>query len=217
MLFLRLRSVNPQHIGRYLVVAVIGGVVAVQGFDIYAVVLHLLGKNPTLTDRTEVWHDLLQVPINPILGTGFDSFWLGDRLKIMWAKWWWHPNEAHNAYLETYLNLGLVGLFLLIGWFFVIYRKARRDLVDGLDWGRFRLAFLIAALFYGWTEAAFRQMDPVYFTLYLIAMDYPKSQLATAAQPIEADNPEAGVQLISAQARSPLAYHESACNNLSHY
>jgi exopolysaccharide production protein ExoQ len=215
--FLSLRSVKPQYIGIYLVSALIIGLVAVKGFDIYTVVLHLLGKNPTLTDRTEVWHDVLQIPINPILGAGFESFWLGDRLQVMWAKWWWHPNEAHNAYLETYLNLGLVGLFLWLGWFVATYCKARRDLLDGLDWGRFRLGFLVAVLFYNWTEAPFKAVDPVYFVFFLIAMDYPKSQLATANQPMEADDAEAGVELISAQARSPLAYHESACNNLSHY
>ena len=181
--FLGLRSVNPRHIGVYLVAVVFVGMVAEEGFDIYTVFLHLLGKSPTLTDRTLVWQDLLQMKINPIFGTGFESFWLGDRLKVLWAKWWWQPNESHNAYLETYLNLGLAGLFLLLGLFVTIYRKAHRDLLNGVDWGRFRLAFLVAVLFYGWTEAAFRSLDPVYFTVYLIAIDYPNPESATGGQP----------------------------------
>ncbi len=62
--------------------------------------------------------------INPILGAGFESFWLGDHIKPSnWAGWAFIPNEAHNAYLDTYLNLGLAGLFLLLGWFIVIYQR----------------------------------------------------------------------------------------------
>jgi exopolysaccharide production protein ExoQ len=215
MLFLGLRWVNPRYIGIYLLAALFIGIVAEEGFGIYAATLHLLGKSPTLTDRTLVWHDLLQIQINPILGTGFESFWLGDRLKPLYAKWWWHPNEAHNAYLETYLNLGLVGLFLLLGWFFVTYRKACRDLVDGFDWGRFRMGFLVASLFYGWTEVAFRSLDPVYFIYFLIAVDYPKPELGTASQPAGTAVAEADLELVSAKAQNPITNNEAGCHNLS--
>ena len=34
------------------------------------------GRDITLTDRTLVWHELMQVDINPLFGTGFESFWL---------------------------------------------------------------------------------------------------------------------------------------------
>jgi exopolysaccharide production protein ExoQ len=190
MVLLSLRWADPRYIGAYLLAAVFIGVAAEEFFGIYSGMIHLLGKAPTLSGRTEIWHDLLQVKINPILGTGFESFWLGEHIQqSFWPGWAFTPNEAHNAYLDTYLNLGLAGLFLLLGWFFVIYRKARRDLIDGINWGRFRLAFLLASLFYGWTEAAFRSIDPIFFVIFLIAMDYPKSRSATA-QRVEADNAE---------------------------
>ncbi len=214
MLFLGWRWVNPKYIGIYLVAAVVVGLVAEEGFGIYTSVLQFLGKNPTLTDRTLLWHDLLQIDINPIFGTGFESFWLGERMKILSAKWWWVPNEAHNAYLETYLNLGLAGLCLLLGWFFVIYLKARRDLLDGVDWGRFRLALLVAVIFYGWTEAAFKAQNPVYFTFYLIAMDYPKAAFATAGQRDESEGKETKGELASVSEQKLAANIESACHDL---
>ncbi len=40
-------------------------------------VLSAVGKDPTLTGRTETWKLLLSMPINPWVGTGFESFWLG--------------------------------------------------------------------------------------------------------------------------------------------
>lgn len=204
MVLLSLRWANPRYIGAYLLAAVFISVEAEEFFGIYSGMIHLLGKAPTLSGRTEIWQTLLQVKINPILGSGYESFWLGEHIQqSFWRGWAFVPNEAHNAYLDTYLNLGLAGLFLLLGWFFVIYRKARRDLIDGLNWGRFRLAFLVASLFYGWTEAAFRSIDPIFFVIFLIAMDYPKSQFATAAQP--AERAEAGVELEFVAARNPLS------------
>ena len=43
-------------------------------------VLKIMGRNPTLTDRTEVWGVLVGLVKNPLIGTGFDSFWIGPRL-----------------------------------------------------------------------------------------------------------------------------------------
>ena len=185
LVFLGRKWVNPQYLGIYLLGAVFAGIVAEGAFGIYTSFLQVLGKDPNLSDRVFVWHDLLQMQNNPVLGVGFESFWLGDRLKPLWAKWWWHPNEAHNNYLETYLNLGLVGLFLLIGWFIATYRKARRDLLDGLAWGRFRLAFLVAVLFYGWTESAFKATNPIWFIFFMVTMDYPKPESAVVEQSLD--------------------------------
>ena len=66
------------------------------------------------------------------------------------------PNEAHNGYLETYLTLGLIGVFLLIGLFVATFRKIRLELFRNFEWGRYRLGFLAAVILYNWTEAAFR-------------------------------------------------------------
>ena len=75
----------------------------------------MLGRNPTISGRTEIWERCLSVPINPLLGAGYYSFWLDDRrVDIVNADYWFRLNEAHNGYLETYLNEGLIGVFLLV-------------------------------------------------------------------------------------------------------
>jgi O-antigen ligase len=206
MLLLSFPRANPRRIGTYLLTAVLIAIVAEGVFGIYSSVLHLLGKNPTLTDRTYLWHNVLQMKINPILGAGYESFWLGDHIKPEnWARvgFSFVPNEAHNCYLETYLNLGLAGLALLIGWFIETFQKARRDLVDGVYWGRFRLGYLIAVLFYNWTEAPFKAVDPVYFVYFLIAMDYPKAQLSPAIE--RASEPMAGLSFAAPKVWNSLA------------
>jgi exopolysaccharide production protein ExoQ len=171
---LGLRFVNKRLIGTYLIIGAFVLLVAEMAFGIYAHAIQFLGKDPTLTDRTILWNDLLKVEINPLFGTGFESFWLGDRLQILWATRWWHPNEAHNGYLETYLNLGLVGLFLLMGLLIATFWKGRRELLRNFELGRIRLGFLLAVVVYNWTEASFKALSPVWFVFYLTAMDYPQ-------------------------------------------
>ncbi|HEY1789400.1 MAG TPA: O-antigen ligase family protein [Verrucomicrobiae bacterium] len=207
MIFVGFRWVNPQNIGIYLVGAGIVAGVAEGVFGIHKVFLHMLGKSPTFTDRTLLWHNVLQMKIDPILGAGYESFWLGDHVKPgNWTGWSFVPNEAHNCYLETYLNLGLVGLGLLMGWFIANFQKAQRDLVNGRHWGKFRVGFLVATLFYNWTEAPFKAVDAVYFVFFLIAMDYPNPQLAPAFESVEIEEPKiksifAGAQCQTTQQR----------------
>jgi len=58
--------------------------------------------------------------VNPWIGAGFESFWLGPRLNKLWAQYNFMPNQAHNGYIEIYLNLGgsvcvcLAGCFGLV-------------------------------------------------------------------------------------------------------
>jgi O-antigen ligase len=148
--------------------------------------VELLGRDPTLTGRTEMWKELMNFDINPVLGAGFDGYWEGERLDIMWDRHWWKPNQAHNGYIEIYLDLGLMGLFLLIGVLATTYRKSYVELLRSFEWGQFRLGFLPAVVIYNWTEAAFKNIHPVLFVFFVIAVDYPKRRVAPAERPPEA-------------------------------
>ena len=176
------RFVNKRRIGTYLVITVLAAAAAESTFGIYDRVLVFLNRDPTLTERTVLWDALLKVKINPVLGTGFESFWLGERRQRLWNEQGWQPSEAHNGYLETYLNLGVVGLMLLIGLLFATFWKTRREFLRNLEWGRFRLGFFVAILAYNWTESAFKSLHPVYFVFYIIALDYQWPRLARIEQ-----------------------------------
>src|SRR5207253_7770730 len=139
-----LRSLNKRLIGLYLLLAVVTLVVGELAFGIIGRLVDLTGHNATLAGRGELWRQLLGLHTNPIFGVGFESFWLGDRLRTLAAQHWWAPNEAHNGYLETYLNLGLIGLFILTGCIIATYRKAGLDLFRNFQFARFRLGFLAA-------------------------------------------------------------------------
>jgi O-antigen ligase len=115
--------------------------------------------------------------VDPLFGTGFESFWLGERVERIWAIHWWHPNQAHNGYLEVYLNLGVMGVGLIA---FVIingYRQASRMLRQDHRAGSIRLAYVVAAAVYNLTEAAFKTMHPMWLALLLAATSVPESSL----------------------------------------
>jgi exopolysaccharide production protein ExoQ len=179
MAALGLQSVK-RSITLYVVTGVCVMAIAELAFGISAHFFALLHKDPTLTDRTPLWSELLKMKTNPIIGVGFESFWLGERREKLWAEHYWQPNEAHNGYLETYLNLGLIGLLILIGVIIASYRKARLELFRNFQFGRLRLGFLAAVVVYNWTEASFRGPNPLWLVFYIIAMDYPRLHLMTA-------------------------------------
>src|ERR1039457_6420222 len=104
MVFTMLPFVNKRAIGVYVIVGAAVLVMAQLTFDVFGKITALSGHGETLSGRGRLWDELLNFDINPVFGTGFESFWLGERIKKLWAEHWWHPNEAHNGYLETYLN-----------------------------------------------------------------------------------------------------------------
>jgi exopolysaccharide production protein ExoQ len=146
--------------------------------DAGAGLVESVGRDSTLTGRTDLWKILLTVNEHPLLGAGYESFWLGERLEKIWAMLPWRANEAHNGYLEVFLNLGLVGLAILL----VVIATGYRRVISGLrdpSLGPLRLGYFVAAIVYSFTEAAFRQMSPMWIMFVLMMMAVPKADVAS--------------------------------------
>jgi O-antigen ligase len=141
--------------------------------------LEAVGRDPTLTQRTELWGEVIRLTPNPIVGSGFESFWLGPRLETLWEHFWWRPNESHNGYIEVYLNLGWVGIVLLGVLLLMGYRNALAELRRNPPIGSLKLAALVAGVMYGLTEAGFRMMHPMWISTMLAAMALPATAAVT--------------------------------------
>jgi O-antigen ligase len=139
------------------------------GFGINGALAGLVGRNSTFTGRTDLWTILLGMHTNLLLGTGYESFWLGPRLQVIWGKFA-VVNEAHNGYLEIYLNLGLIGLFLLCGFLIASYRTICKRLASPSSFGSLSLALWTVLLFYNMTEAAFKGSQLMWITFLLGAI-----------------------------------------------
>jgi len=144
-------------------------------------VVEALGRDPTLTGRTELWGRLVGMTPSPALGAGFESFWSGKRLERLWSIYWWTPNESHNGYLEIFLNLGFVGLAFFIAMVLTGYRNLVRTIGDEPELCALRLAFFVAGLADGLTEAAFRVSQPFWIMFLMAIVAVPTVPMTTAA------------------------------------
>jgi len=162
-------SVRPTLV-QLAVLAVLGVSVTALFFDPGGGMVQSLGKDPTLTGRRDIWNMVLGMHTNPLIGAGFESFWLGSRLQFMLNALVNLPiNEAHNGWIEVYLNLGWTGVcfiaLLVVTGYKRIISHIRRDPEKKAC---LFLGFLICALFYSFSEAGFRFGTSSWFFLLLI-------------------------------------------------
>lgn len=183
MLVLGTPLVNKRYVGTYVFVAVVLAAGAEWAFDAYENIVLALGRNPSLTDRTVVWADVLALQDRPVLGFGFESFWLGSRLDVLWEKWWWHPNQAHNGYIETYLNLGGIGVVLLGLLLLSTLRRISAQMTVDFDMARLRFALLFAIIVFNYTEAAFKAVHFVWTIFHIVAINVRSAPADRKAAP----------------------------------
>jgi O-antigen ligase len=135
-------------------------------------ILEMLGRDATLTNRTEMWEVVARQQTNPIIGVGFMSFWTGQRMQAVWdALESPGLNQAHNGYLEQYLNLGYVGVIFIGAIGLAALLKVRRELNLQPSAGALRLCFLVAAALYNYTEASFYGINNMWLLLLVACID----------------------------------------------
>jgi O-antigen ligase len=100
-----------------------------------------MGKNPTLTGRTEIWVLVANsIAKRPLLGYGYYAFWQGlkgESANVIVAAHWMF-GYAHNGVLEIWLQLGLVGTVLVFATLFQAIGNAwfclRNGCPPGVEW-----------------------------------------------------------------------------------
>jgi exopolysaccharide production protein ExoQ len=135
-----------------------------------------LGRGGGLSGRTYIWAASFAAAGNPVIGTGFESFWnanaarVNHSLQLVGFRDLSNLNSAHDGYLEVYLDLGLVGLCLVVLILISGYRRASKAFQHDPELGSLMLAFVATATFYSITEAGFRLMTPSWIFLLLAVL-----------------------------------------------
>jgi len=158
--------------------------------------VQMLGRDGTMTGRTEIWRAVLvSIMKHPLLGYGFSAFWLslqGESANIILALRWAVP-AAHNGFLEIWLQLGLLGLLIfLAGFFFALHtaiRGLRRGVCAETIWP---FATLLLTLVYNLDESSLMQPNDFLWLLYVatlanLAAPHPMVKVdtrVTALQPL---------------------------------
>ena len=127
------------------------------GESVPVLLLELQGKQPDLTGRTGYWPVLIQFGLqHPILGAGYGGFWTQSMMDyfLQISVWGFLP-ESHNGYIETFVNLGLVGLGFLLVIIFKALASAWRNLSFDFPSSELRLMLLLAILMHNIAETSF--------------------------------------------------------------
>jgi exopolysaccharide production protein ExoQ len=151
-----------------------------------------LGRDMTLTTRTEVWPVLLSYLENGLVGAGFNTFWAGRRLALL-SDSVGGIIQAHNGYLETYLNGGIVGVILLGVALAAGYGRIRRAIVQGAP--AIRLVVLVLGIVHNVSEASFHRLSLLWFVMLLAILEYRARPEASREVALESTE---GVKVVGA-------------------
>lgn len=133
-----------------------------------AIATEALGRNTDLSGRTEIWGIVIPM-VNWMGGAGFETFWVGPRVARVstMAGGWGMTMEAHNGYIEVYLNLGFLGLVLIALILGQGYRMAVSTFRRDTALGALLTAYVVTTLAYNISEAGFRILSVEWFFVLL--------------------------------------------------
>jgi O-antigen ligase len=184
-----------------------------------AAITGAMGRKADLTGRTEIW--AIVIPMAPSIGgAGFETFWVGPRVARIFNRvgGWAMTNEAHNGYIETYLNLGWLGLALMALVLVHGYRKAVSTFRRDSTLGALLMSYVITAVAYNISEAGFRILSVEWFFLLLAvasaswASGVSKSRLRTHLSLGQAPWPSESLSSLEMTSRREVVMHAAKIN-----
>lgn len=147
----------------------------------------LIGREPTLTGRTDIWAELTTaISDRPVLGYGYLAFWGPDSEPRYWLQQavHWNAPSGHNGWLDLAVSLGLIGAAVyaldavLSGW-----RAAR--LAAASPAGVFAVGFLAQFMLVAMSESIILAQNSIVWATYA----FVSCKLALEAQRVRATAP----------------------------
>lgn len=134
----------------------------------------LIGRDATLSGRTEIWKQVWRFILErPLLGWGYAGFWRGtqgESFQVM-AAVRFLVVHAHNGFLEIWLELGLLGLILFALSYLRAWRKIwpilRSGDTDRVLW----MVFVLTLLgLYGLDENTLLIPNGLFWAIYVATL-----------------------------------------------
>ena len=124
------------------------------GLFAYRYVLAALGKDETLTGRTQLWSFAMgSVQEKPALGFGYDSYWTdtspwgGAALNVSTT---WDAHSLHNGWLEVLVQGGVFGVVIYAAFAVMLFSYGLKCLRLGRD-AIFGWPLLVIIYVFGWS------------------------------------------------------------------
>ena len=107
------RASGRLRAGLYWLFAALAAALVVAAVTLRDPLFALLGKSPDLTGRTNIWNSVIELAQQrPVFGWGWVSYWTpwAEPLNGLAFEGGVQQFQAHNAWLDVWLQLGIVGL-----------------------------------------------------------------------------------------------------------
>ena len=138
-----------------------------------SLLLPIMSRSSNISGRAEIWAAIAaSILRHPIGGYGFDAFWslLHGEVSNVFASTGWIVTGAHNGFLNVALELGLVGVALVLATFVVAFKNAckvfRRGRSNYVDWC---IGIVFLTFLYNLDERTLMATQYLLWILYLVA------------------------------------------------
>jgi O-antigen ligase len=92
----------------------------------------------------------------------------------------WVLGQGHSGYIDTYLQVGLIGAFLLGSVMCATLYRLLNSLADDFDFGALRITLLLTILFVNITESVYLRGDHhLWFILMIVLWAVPEPETNT--------------------------------------
>lgn len=160
--------------GKTLLVIGLIGVLLIVGLDdvlgFSDIIIRALGRDPSLTGRTDIWETVLSNQNNPLYGNGFNVWWdsaqrwtLVDKLSNL--------KTAHSGYVDILVDGGYIGMLLLIGLLLASGARVIGRLFDGVTFRQLGFVIWCVAVVYNFSESSFFRLDLLWLMFLLATVE----------------------------------------------
>jgi exopolysaccharide production protein ExoQ len=168
-------------IGLFFAAINIGVIILSSDFGIMNKLLASMGKDATLTGRTQIWSYAIQaIKTKPFFGYGYGAFFQGFKgpSEFICNLMEFAIFEAHNGYLGITLDLGIIGFSIFI--FSLIKNVVNSLLIQ--SWYKnyiviFSIIFIVYFLIFNITEAIVIAQNQISWTMYSFIATYISCEL----------------------------------------
>jgi exopolysaccharide production protein ExoQ len=154
-----------------IAIVILGGSLSLWLHENSAMLLGSIGKDPTLTGRTEMWPYILEmIWKQPWLGYGYSAFWndWDSPGAYVWYAAKWTPPNSHNGLLDLWLELGLLGVLIFGIGFWQAGLRGLAWLRIEKSWDSFwPLLYLTYLILSNVGESALLSRNDIFFVLYV--------------------------------------------------
>jgi O-antigen ligase len=183
-LFLLFKNLKPSKIGFIIILIYLLSVFSLFAFINSGELLNHFGRDSTLTGRTDLWQISLDYASKkPLLGYGYDSFWLGyegkessEITRVLSSNT--PPFYAHNGWIDLLLELGIIGTVLFAISFITnlfyakLYLRRGKESISLLP-----LIFFVFVFMLNLTEGTFLEYYNLIFIFYIAISFYIRNKL----------------------------------------